>query len=53
MLMQKIDMQDREMTKEQYKEIVEALKESEAEIERGEGIDSDQFFKELKQKYAY
>ena len=35
------------------KEIIEKLKKAEEEIERGEGIESDVFFKELRQKYGY
>lgn len=35
------------------KEIIKALKESEEEIERGEGIESDKAFEELRQKYGY
>ena len=35
------------------KEIIRALKKSEEEIEKGEGIDSDKAFEELRQKYGY
>ena len=35
------------------KEIIKALKKSEEEIEKGEGIDSDTAFEELRQKYGY
>ena len=34
-------------------EIIKALKKSEQEIENGEGIDSDEAFKKLRQKYGY
>ncbi len=34
-------------------EISKALKKSEQEIENGEGIESDEEFKELRQKYGY
>ena len=33
--------------------IIKKLKQSEKEIERGEGIDSDEFFEELKAKFGY
>ena len=35
------------------KEIIEHLKKSEEEIARGEGIEADMMFKELKEKYGY
>jgi len=35
------------------KEIIRTLKKSEEEIEKGEGIDSDRAFKELRHKYGY
>ena len=35
------------------KEIIKSLKQSEKEIENGEGIESDEVFKELKKKYGY
>lgn len=35
------------------KDIIKALKESEKEIENGEGIDSDVAFRELRLKYGY
>lgn len=35
------------------KDIIKKLKQSEKEIERGEGIDSDEFFDELKAKFGY
>ena len=34
-------------------EIIKALKKSEKEIENGEGIESDEAFKKLRQKYGY
>lgn len=34
-------------------EIIRALKKSEEEIEKGEGIESDKAFEELRQKYGY
>ena len=34
-------------------EIINALKKSEQEIENGEGIESDEAFKKLRQKYEY
>ena len=34
-------------------EIINALKKSEQEIENGEGIESDEAFKKLRQKYGY
>ena len=34
-------------------EIIKSLKQSEKEIENGEGIESDEVFKELKKKYGY
>ena len=34
-------------------EIIKALKKSEQEIENGEGIESDEAFKKLRQKYGY
>ena len=34
-------------------EIIKALKKSEQEIEKGEGIESDKAFKKLRQKYGY
>ncbi len=34
-------------------EIIEKLKQAEEEIERGEGIEADIAFKELRQKYGY
>lgn len=34
-------------------DIIEKLKKSEEEIERGEGIEAKTFFKELRQKYGY
>lgn len=34
-------------------EIIRALKKSEQEIENGEGIESDEAFKKLRQKYGY
>ena len=34
-------------------EIIKALKKSEQEIENGEGIESDEAFKKLRQKYRY
>lgn len=47
------------MSMEEYKknmikrEIIEKLKQSEKEIENGEGMDIDIAFKELRQKYGY
>lgn len=44
------------MNMEEYKmkeDIMNKLKKSEEEIERGEGISADIFFKELRQKYDY
>lgn len=44
------------MNMEEYKmkeDIINKLKKSEEEIERGEGISADIFFKELRQKYDY
>lgn len=47
------------MSMEEYKknmikrEIIEKLKQSEKEIENGEGMDLDIAFKELRQKYGY
>lgn len=47
------------MSMEEYKknsmkaDIIEKLKKSEKEIEKGEGIESDIAFKELRQKYGY
>lgn len=35
------------------KDVLKKLKKSEEEIERGEGIDADEAFKELRQKYGY
>ncbi len=35
------------------KKIIKALKESEQEIENGDGIESDEAFKKLRQKYGY
>ena len=35
------------------KDIIKKLKQSEKEIENGEGIDSDMAFKELRLKYGY
>lgn len=35
------------------KDIIKKLKQSEKEIERGEGIDSDEFFEKLKAKFGY
>ena len=40
-------------TEKNMKDIVNKLKKSEEEIERGEGIEADIFFKELRQKYDY
>ena len=34
-------------------EIIKSLKQSEKEIENGEGIESDEVFKELRKKYGY
>ena len=34
-------------------EIIKALKKSEQEIENGEGVESDEAFKKLRQKYGY
>ncbi len=34
-------------------DIIEKLKQSEKEIENGEGIDAEVAFKELRQKYGY
>ena len=47
------------MSMEEYKkksmksDIIEKLKKSEKEIEKGEGIESDIAFKELRKKYGY
>lgn len=47
------------MSMEEYKkkmmkkDIIEKLKQSEKEIENGEGINSDEAFKELKLKFEY
>ena len=47
------------MSMEEYKknsmkaDIIEKLKKSEKEIEKGEGIESDIAFKEFRQKYGY
>ena len=35
------------------KEVIEALKKSEQEIKNGEGIESDEAFIKLRQKYGY
>ena len=40
-------------TEKNMKDIVNKLKKSEEEIERGEGIEADIFFRELRQKYDY
>ena len=34
-------------------DVLKKLKKSEEEIEKGEGIDADEAFKELRQKYGY
>ena len=34
-------------------ELIKSLKKSEQEIENGEGIESDEAFKKLRQKYGY
>ena len=34
-------------------DIIQKLKQSEDEIEKGEGIDADEVFKELRQQYDY
>lgn len=34
-------------------DLIKKLKESEEEIEKGEGIEADVVFKELRQKYGY
>ena len=34
-------------------DIIKKLKQSEEEIEKGEGIDADEVFKELRQQYGY
>ena len=39
--------------KNMKKDIIKKLKKSEEEIERGEGIESDIAFKELRHKYGY
>lgn len=39
--------------KNMKKDMINKLKESEEEIERGEGIESDIAFEELKKKYGY
>ena len=39
--------------KKRRKDIIKKLKQSEKEIENGEGIDSDKAFKELRLKYGY
>lgn len=39
--------------KNMKKDIIKKLKKSEEEIERGEGVESDIAFKELRQKYGY
>ncbi len=39
--------------KKMRKDIIKKLKQSEKEIENGEGIDSDKAFKELRLKYGY
>lgn len=39
--------------KKMGKDIIKKLKQSEKEIENGEGIDSDTAFKELRLKYGY
>ena len=41
------------MSMNEYNNIIKKLKQSEKEIERGEGIDSDEFFEELKAKFGY
>lgn len=40
-------------TEKNMKDIVNKLKKSEEEIENGEGIEADIFFRELRQKYDY
>ena len=44
------------MSFEEYREkkkIIESLKQSEAEIVRGEGIEAEEVFQNLRQKYGY
>ena len=41
------------LIKNTRKDIIKKLKQSEKEIENGEGIDSDMAFKELRLKYGY
>lgn len=58
-----INMKTREKLVEEYgtmfdcrnkrKDIIKKLKESEEEIERGEGIEADMVFEELRQIYGY
>lgn len=36
-----------------HDDIIEKLKQSEDEIEKGEGIEADEAFKELRQQYGY
>lgn len=40
-------------TRELDEEIIEKLKQSEKEIERGEGIPAEEVFKEWRKKYRY
>ena len=44
------------MTMEEYnkkRNVIEKLKEAEKEIKNGEGIDADEAFRQLRQKYGY
>jgi len=41
------------MSKNMRKDIIKKLKKSEEEIEKGEGIEAEIAFKELRQKYGY
>lgn len=50
----KVSSMKKFQTKEEFKrDIIEKLKQSEAEIERGEGIEAEVVFKEWRQKYGY
>ena len=51
--MQQINLKEIENKNILREEIIKALKKSEQEIENEEGIESDEAFKKLRQKYGY
>lgn len=50
---ERVDDITKYMTEEEKRKLIEDIKQAEKEIENGEGIEAEVFFKELREKYGH